>query len=142
MGLKVKVKVDVRKVESEEKVRKALSKLFPLMKFERKGDYLIGEGGRDDADFLREKVWQQKIIDTFRDELISRKFGKSTEVLLHKQAAYAGKLSLVEFESESPHGAIRVEFEFENEEEFERFLSWITPETKDGKIVWEKYKKF
>ncbi len=140
--MKIRVKVNVSKVESEERVRKALQKLFPLMKFEKVENYLVGEGSRNDADLLREKIWQAKIIDTFRDELLARRFENRTEVLLHKQAAYAGKLSLVEFSDESPHGAIKVEFEFENEDEFERFLAWITPETKDGKIVWEKYKKF
>jgi len=80
---------------------------------------------------LKEKIWGKKILDTVRAVLLRNLREKRTELLLHKQAAYAGKVGLVEFDDESPFGAIHVEICGNLEE----FIDWFSPKTKEGKPI-------
>ena len=128
----VKVWCRVDELEKEEKVRKALENMFPTLVFKREGDLLEGRGKRKDLEFIRDLIWSKRILDTVRNELMKRFNGVVSEFLLHKQAAYVGKLGLVESDSESPFGAIHVEIESKN---FEEFLDWFSPRTKDGKPI-------
>ena len=127
----VRIWCRVDELEDEEKVRRALENLFPTVSFKKEKDVLVGAGKRKDLVFLKEKIWGKKILDTVRAVLLRNLREKRTELLLHKQAAYAGKVGLVEFDDESPFGAIHVEICGNLEE----FIDWFSPKTKEGKPI-------
>ena len=130
--VKLKVWCAIDEVENEKKVIKALKNLFPSIKFRKEEEKVVGIGKKSDIEFLREKIWWKKILDTVRETLIQNLTNEKTELLLHKQAAFSGKVALVETDEESPFGAIHVEIMGKNLEEF---IDWFSPKTKKGKPI-------
>jgi predicted RNA binding protein with dsRBD fold (UPF0201 family) len=62
--------------------------------------------------------------------------GTKTSVFFDKQAAYHGKLRLIdETEEEPPLGCIELEIMLEDEADFNEFIAWFVPPTKDGRVV-------
>ncbi len=129
--VKVKVWCRVDELEDPDRVKKALTSIFPTIRFRRTEGGFEGEGKQKDLMFLKELVWSKRVLDTVRSSLIRNLKNNRTELMLHKQAAFAGKLGVVESDEESPFGAIHVLFEGNVEE----FIDWFSPKTKDGKPV-------
>ncbi len=121
----------VKKTEREDRVKKALNNLFPTVNFRREGEIIKGRGKRKDIEFLKSLIWAKRILDTCRNFLTSHQIGDKTEILFNKQAAFAGKVSLVDSDEESPMGAIHVE----TKGNLEEFIDWFSPPTKDGKPI-------
>ncbi|TXT56873.1 MAG: hypothetical protein BAJATHORv1_20470 [Candidatus Thorarchaeota archaeon] len=85
---------------------------------------------------IRNKVHDTRIIDTVRKRLVHNWNGSSTFLRIDKQAASVGRLRILDDAHENPPlGSILLELSFTNASEFEKFLHWFTPPTKDGKIV-------
>jgi predicted RNA binding protein with dsRBD fold (UPF0201 family) len=62
--------------------------------------------------------------------------GEKTRMCFDKQAAYHGKLRLVDDRQEEPPlGLVEIMIRFSSEEEFEAFLVWFAPPTKDGHVI-------
>jgi predicted RNA binding protein with dsRBD fold (UPF0201 family) len=84
---------------------------------------------------LRDSLRSNKILDTARMLLKSNVRGDETEILLHKQAAFNGRVHLCETEEESPLGAIKVSIRVPGA--INAFIDWLAPKTEKGRIVKE-----
>jgi len=155
----VGVSIPVFPTEDEEKILKGLHKVFPLLEFSRKSDendsmtgsMLHAEGSMSipiDSDgrgwtgcleTLREKVFSQRILDTFRYRLLhgNPALTEMLLVLLNKQAiASSGRINVVDLGDSIPLGTIRLEIRG-NGSDLETFLNWLAPRTDKGVPVTE-----
>ncbi|MGB0652842.1 MAG: RNA-binding domain-containing protein [Thermoplasmatota archaeon] len=131
------VRAVVRPTEDEEKVAEAARRFLGP---EASTQHLDGavEASTTELEPLRRRIWEQRIIDTFRGQLLHGMAdeGLATTFRLSKQAAYHGKLSF----PPSPHGlgdldvALRLE-DGDGWRDVEQLIWWLCPETRDGQIV-------
>lgn len=84
---------------------------------------------------LRDSLRSDRILDTARMLLKSNAYGDETRILLHKQAAFNGRVHLCETEEESPLGAISVSIRVPGA--INAFIDWLAPKTEKGRIVRE-----
>lgn len=139
--VRVTVATPIRPTEDAAKVEAALRRFFPDATVERAPDFLKGTTG--DLLPLRARVWELRIIDTVRGQLLHGMHGyggpeapTSLSVRLSKQAAAAGKVSF----PPTPHplGDLELRIEVEPGDPWpsiEPLVWWLCPETKDGEIV-------
>ncbi|MBR9681927.1 MAG: hypothetical protein GOV00_03980 [Candidatus Altiarchaeota archaeon] len=131
--VQLKVWARVGPTEKGDAVITALESFFPELDFKVEQDIAVGKGkGKDLLDALRQKIWAKQILDTAREMLLRRIDGDLTELLIHKQAAYAKKMVLVNGDSGSPLGAIHIEIQ---SKQLEAIIEWIAPETVKGEPV-------
>ncbi len=71
---------------------------------------------------IYEQVRSRRIIGVFRKALLNNMIAKSTWFYLNKQAAYVGRVSICEEESESPLGPIKVTL---TSNELESLIDWL-----------------
>lgn len=116
-------------------MRQAILALFPHAQLEEAGDRLSGPAG--DATALRSRIWELRIIDTARGQILHglAADGHSIRFRLSKQAALARQVAF----PPRPHilGDIEVHVESEDGDALtpEQWAWWLCPETKDGEIV-------
>lgn len=156
----VSVSVTVFPTESLERILSGLHKVFPLIEFKAVSGtdgggsriFVRGEGemrpGHDDngggwwtggcLDSLRSQVFSQRILDTFRRELLSnQKYGAGLLVLLNKQALTAsGRINVVDVGDFIPLGTVRLEITG-NPDVLPGFIDWLAPRTEKGVPVAE-----
>jgi len=85
---------------------------------------------------LRQSVYDKRIINAVRVRLLKNLDEFTTFAFFDKQAAYAGKLRLIDNNHEDPPlGSIEIRLDFKSESLFEEFLDWFSPRTKDGRII-------
>jgi len=129
--MKVIIEVEVRPTESEEKVKKAV---FSIIKPTNLSIKELYEGFKliraecssiECLEPLREIARRQQAEPALRSYLIKYKHGTKITLLLHKQAAYVEKLSLIDSERESPLGPIKLEIECSSEEELEELIDYL-----------------
>jgi predicted RNA binding protein with dsRBD fold (UPF0201 family) len=136
---RVTASAPLRPTEDPAKVEAALVRFFPGAAVSQAPNGLeataAGDGG---LDALRARVWELRIIDTVRGQLLRgvAADGRSLSFRLSKQAAAAGKVSF----PPTPHplGDIEVRVEVEPGDPWpdaEGLAWWLCPETKDGEIV-------
>ncbi|MCD6488703.1 MAG: hypothetical protein J7K21_05715 [Desulfurococcales archaeon] len=135
----VRVEAEVRPTEDPEKVKKAVLNVFKgvVNIVENQRGFLVISGESYTAESLR-KVYEliriQRIMDAARKSL-RKGLTKDTLVFkLHKQAAYAGKLSFIDSDNESPLGPIVFYVE---SADIMRVIDWLAPKTNMGKPLWE-----
>jgi predicted RNA binding protein with dsRBD fold (UPF0201 family) len=130
--VRVIVEVEVRPTESEEKVKRAV---FSIIKPTNIKVEELYEGFKliraecnsiECLEPLREMARRQQAEPALRSYLIKYKYGIRITLLLHKQAAYVEKLSLIDSEKESPLGPIKLEIECTSEEELEELIDYLT----------------
>lgn len=125
--------------EDAKRVEAALGNLFLLgsLPVETEDCQIrISSTKRSSLDYVRNKIHSLRIIDAIRSRLLSNWDGEKTIVCFDKQAAYHGKLRLVDDRQEEPPlGLVEITIRFESEEEFEAFLVWFAPPTKDGHVI-------
>ncbi|MHA1771144.1 MAG: RNA-binding domain-containing protein [Candidatus Thorarchaeota archaeon] len=137
--MQLEIKSVVFPTEDKSRVQAAMTKLFPTLSFDQ-GDSLITSFTDDlhDLDWLRFRIFEQRIIDAVKSHLIGNSVGYTTLMMLDKQAAFVGRVRLIDETDETPPlGLIELRFTFTNETDFQQFLSWFTPLTKDGHIVFQ-----
>jgi predicted RNA binding protein with dsRBD fold (UPF0201 family) len=139
--VRVTVSTPVRPTEDAAKVEAALLRFFPGAEVQRAADGL--KATTSDLLPFRSRVWELRIIDTVRGQLLHGMHGyggaeapTSLTVRLSKQAAAAGKVSF----PPTPHplGDLEVRVEVEPGDPWpavEPLVWWLCPETKDGEIV-------
>ena len=121
--------------ENSSYVLEALEKFFPDIEFKADASKKRVEGkGRKRRllDDLRHKIWNKQVLDTSREMMLGRMDGDLTNLMIHKQAAYVGKLVLVNRDEESPLGAIHIEIQ---SNKLEELIDWLSPETIKGKPI-------
>ena len=124
----ISIEADVYPTEDVEKVSQAIKNIFPriVLSYEERGYYgrITGSGmGRELLETMRMLIRARRIRTSARAFLKKHKTDNRLEFLLNKHAAYAGKVSFCESESETPLGAIRVLIE---DAEVDRLIEWLT----------------
>jgi predicted RNA binding protein with dsRBD fold (UPF0201 family) len=133
--VQVRVVAPVRFTEDPERVRQAVRNLFPDAAFEETPQGLAATTA--DLLPLRQRVWQLRIIDTFRGQFLHGMDAAKTHTTfrMSKQAALANHVSF----PATPHvlGDLTVTVTPEPGDplDVERLAWWMAPETRDGEIV-------
>ena len=139
--VRVTVSTPIRPTEDPAKVEAAVLRFFPGAEVQRAPDGL--KATAPDLQPLRSRVWELRIIDTVRGQLLHGLHGyggptppMSLSFRLSKLAAAAGKVSF----PPTPHplGDLEVRVELEPGDPWataEEWAFWLCPETKDGEIV-------
>jgi predicted RNA binding protein with dsRBD fold (UPF0201 family) len=131
----------VNPTEDIAKVKKALENLlgksdFTTIDNDDTVEISTSYTNRDTINLVRQIIHETKIIDAARKRLQSNWNGTSTKIHFDKQAAFVKKLRIIDDGLELPPlGTIEIVLSFESELEFEMFVNWFTPPTKDGKII-------
>jgi predicted RNA binding protein with dsRBD fold (UPF0201 family) len=135
VAVQVRVVAPVRFTEDPERVRQAVRNLFPDAAFRATPAGLEAETA--DLLPLRARVWQLRIIDTFRGQFLHGMDAARTHTTFRvsKQAALAGHVSF----PATPHvlGDLTVTVTPGPGDPLgiEELAWWMAPETRDGEIV-------
>jgi predicted RNA binding protein with dsRBD fold (UPF0201 family) len=134
------VSVLVHPTEDKQSVLQGLSNLFgitiPNESQVADNLELVHNINHDSLDILRKRVFELRIIDVVRSELRDRWDGFRSSLILSKQTALRGIVSVLDNSmGPIPLGGIEVRIDFDDENEFEEFLSWFAPRTQDGRVV-------
>ncbi len=124
----------MQSTEDPAKVAEAAARYLPEPRIEHREGAVVAHG--HDLLLLRKRVWELRIIDTFRSALLRGAQDNVLRFRTSKQAAFAGRVSLpptrhalgdlqwtVEVEDGDPWG------------DAEALAWWLCPETKDGEVV-------
>ena len=131
----------VNPTEDIKKVREALENLlgssdFTTINNDDVLDLSATYANRDAVNLVRLTIHEARIIDAARKRLRLNWNGTSTKIYFDKQAAFVRKLRIIDDNLELPPlGSIEMVLTFDSEQEFDEFVNWFTPPTKDGKII-------
>ena len=131
----------VNPTEDVKKVGKALENLLGRSDFTTidNDDVLelsVSYTNREAINLVRQTIHETRIIDAARKRLHLNWNGTSTKIYFDKQAAFVRKLRIIDDNLELPPlGSIEMLLTFDSEQEFDEFVNWFTPPTKDGKII-------
>jgi predicted RNA binding protein with dsRBD fold (UPF0201 family) len=137
MNIIVRVSAPVYPTEIEEKVRIAITNLFPVeLSIRNFGiPQLYGEGGLESLRKLHMLLRELRIIDTARRIFMNGIEGSTIQFRLNKQVAFVGKVNFPV--GEESLGSIHVEISSYNGENLMKIIDWIAPETAGGEPVME-----
>ena len=121
MKCKIEAETRVNPTEDLDKVIKALSNVFDYEELEIGKDCVIISGGSSTLAHLKEFLEKKKIRDTARKIFLKGATYNKIRFKLSKQAAYAGRINLVE-ENLSPLGEIEVQIKTEDPE---KTIEWL-----------------
>jgi predicted RNA binding protein with dsRBD fold (UPF0201 family) len=141
--MEITVRCSVHPTEDVEKVRKAIETHFgavPLNTVEH-GQFIeltFSNTDRSILSVVRQSIHDKRILAVVRTKLLKNysDLEFTTSIYLDKQAAFVGKLRLIDNAVENPPlGSIEIHFAFETAPMFKEFLDWFSPKTKDGKVI-------
>lgn len=137
MKVTVKVSALVYPTEIEDKVKTAITGLFPVELAIREFGLpqIYGEGDLESLRLLHQRLREERILDTARNILLAGISGSTTQFRLNKQVAFMGKVNFPA--GEESLGSIYVEITAENREDLLKLIDWLSPRTIDGKPVGE-----
>lgn len=137
MKVMVKISALVYPTELLEKVKTAITNLFPIeLRTEEYGILrLCGEGDIESLRLLRRRLREERILDTARHILLTGVEGNTTQFRLNKQVAFAGKVNFPA--GEESLGSIYVEISAGDKEDLLKTIDWLAPQTIEGKPVEE-----
>jgi predicted RNA binding protein with dsRBD fold (UPF0201 family) len=131
--VEVIVEAEVKPTEDIEKVKRAVLNVVKLSELEVE-EVAVGFRvirvkcvGVECLEPFRAMIKAQQIEPAVRSHLEKCLRGGRIEILLHKQACYVGKVSLIDSERESPLGPVKVTV-VGNEEELKRVVDYLTSE--------------
>lgn len=139
--MKATIRCIVHPTEDIQKIEKAIENILgPIAisstKFEEFTEIYSPDVNRASFTMLRQLVHDKRIIDAVRVRLLKNLDEFTTFMFFDKQAAYKGKVRLLDNINEDPPlGSIELKFEFISESQFEEFLDWFSPRTKDGRVI-------
>lgn len=132
--VEIVVEAEVRPTEDVEKVKKAVFAVITPDEVEvlDVGGFLKvirAKSSRvESLEPLKKMARVQEAEPALRSYLIKYKFGNNITILLHKQAAFAGKMSLVDSDKESPLGPLRLSITG-SEDELNRVVEFLVGES-------------
>lgn len=137
MKVTVKVSALLNHTEIEEKVKTAITNLFPVELAIRESGIpqIYGEGKLESLRLLHQRLREERILDTARNILLAGISGNTTQLRLNKQVAFMGKVNFPA--GEESLGSICVELSTGNSEDLLKLIDWLAPRTIDGKPVEE-----
>jgi predicted RNA binding protein with dsRBD fold (UPF0201 family) len=139
--MEVFITCPVNPTEDIGKVEKALENLLGMSTFAVADNDDVLEiskssTNRDTMNLIRQTIHETRVIDAARKRLKSNWNGTTTKIYFDKQAAFTRKMRIIDDNQELPPlGAIEIVLAFDSDSEFEEFVYWFTPPTKDGRIV-------
>ncbi|MFW9832507.1 MAG: RNA-binding domain-containing protein [Candidatus Thorarchaeota archaeon] len=137
--MEVLITCPVNPTEDAKKVGNAIENLLGRTDFstdDNKSEIVVTYTNRDSISLVRQTIHETRIIDAARRRLEANWNGTSTSLHFDKQAAFAKKLRIIDDNQELPPlGSIEMVAVFDSEQEYEEFVNWFTPPTKDGKII-------
>lgn len=123
MDADLEVRAPLNPTEDEEKVVKSILSIFKV-KVNVTQDEVIGcSKNINSLENLKRMIRQRRIRSAARAVMRSGIRGNIVEFYLHKQAAYAGKVSFSNAEGESPLGPIRVTIKTDDPN---KLVNWLT----------------
>ncbi len=131
----------VYSTESKERVLEAILNLFPNVvlteETRRTPNEMIGiVESREGFVWMRKMIHEERVIDAVRSMILAGWDGNTAHISMDKQAAYVGRIRLVSADEMTPPlGSISVNLQFQEERDFESFLAWLCPPTKDGHVI-------
>ena len=140
--LVVRAEAEIRPTEEVEKVMRAVSNLLDFRRDEVKLEdlgsgfmMLIGESRRISVLLpLHSLARRDRVLDTLRKYMLSNMSGNTMTLKFHKQTAYAGHISLLTYDDESPLGPIVVTI---SSDKLREIVDWLAPRTRKGVPLWE-----
>ena len=142
MGLqwRVRVEIPLKPTEDEDRVLGLVDKIIAADRVyvEETGEFktIVAEARCvSSLRKLHSLLRRERILDSARRRMLRSIAGETLVILLHKQALAVGRASLVDEESESPLGPVRVEIRHPNPREV---VDWLAPATRRGRPLWEK----
>jgi len=140
--LRIRVRAPVKPTEDVDKVKRAVLNVFAgeIVVLDEGGGYYTVEGystSREALAKLYNLIRAEQIEPAFRSYLLRNRKGNTITILLHKQAAFMNRISLIDSDRESPLGAIHVEIETDNPDEL---IDWLTPPLEQSLIKRSKRK--
>jgi len=137
MNITVRVSAPVNPTEIEEKVRIAITNIFPLeLALKNFGiPQLYGEGDLESLRKLHMVLRDLRILDTARRIFINNKESNTIQFCLNKQVALMGKANFPV--GEESLGSIHVEISSDNDEDLMNIIDWLAPETEEGEPIME-----
>ncbi|MFC7044156.1 RNA-binding domain-containing protein [Halobacteriaceae archaeon GCM10025711] len=130
-SIDVAVTAPVADTEVEDRVADAITNVFPNAEVTY-GDRELAATTHS-VEAFRDRLFEQRILDTARGALLSNREGNTVAFDLKKQAAFKG---VVNFAVGKPDelGEIHVEITVEDPA-VEEFVDYLAPRTEDGKPV-------
>jgi predicted RNA binding protein with dsRBD fold (UPF0201 family) len=139
--MKSTIRCIVHPTEEIQRIEKAIENILGSItlstsKFDEFTEIYSSITSKDSFARLRQLVHDKRILSAVRVRLLKNLDEFSTFMHFDKQAAYTGKLRLIDNIHENPPlGSIEIRIEFESESQFEEFLDWFSPRTKDGRVI-------
>jgi len=136
----MEIRAELRPTEDLERILKAIRNVFGVEEYrvvdEEPYKIVVAES-RDIKSLLKlhELLRQSRILDTARKVMTSGRREGAIVFKIHKQGAYAGKVSFVTFDTESPLGPIEVRIYTDKPDEV---IDWLAPKTSKGKPLWNR----
>ncbi len=134
--IKVEVSAIVNPTEDTERVSLAISNMFKeletaLDEFMPK-PRVVGHGDIESLFTMHNLLRQERQLDTARTQLNKGHSidGLSTDFMLNKQVATVNRLNFPA--TEEPLGSIHITISASSDEELDRLIDWLAPQTEDG----------
>ena len=124
-SFRLTVQTHIHLTESADKLEAALKKVIPVSttNVERK-IILVGTSNQvESLSIVYEQVKSRRSFSVLRRMLINNLDGNTTSFLLNKQAAAAGVVALIDRESESPLGGLRIQIQCQP---IQQVIDWLT----------------
>jgi len=124
----VRIRAEVKPTEDEEKLLRAIKKIFPEVEFrlvqQQDRRFFIGESSEiSSLKYVKENWRRRKVRSTAARLLREAARPGVVYMRLSKQAAYVGVASILDFDEEPAIGSIEVEVETSDPEEL---IKWMT----------------
>ncbi len=139
--MKGTIRCPINPTEDYERLVIVLSNLFPDLQCEKKEigsreELVLHLDNRTSLEYLRQMIHEARILDAVRSRLVKNWNGMNTIIRLDKQVAYYGKVRLIDDSQENPPlGSVELQIDFDSENVFDEFVNWMTPPTKDGRVI-------
>lgn len=119
------VQTHIHRTESSDKLEAAIKTIFRLSTTTvEKQSIIVGTSNNlDSLSIIYEQVRSRGSVSVLRRMLINNLDGNTTYFLLNKQAAAAGAVALIDRESESPLGGLRVRVQCQP---IQQVIDWLT----------------
>jgi len=139
--MEILITCPINPTEDKKKVRMALANLlgksgFIALENGNVSEISVSLKDRDELSFVSQSIQETRIIDAARKRLKLNWNGTSTTIHFDKQAAFVKKTHILDDNQELPPlGSIEMVLIFDSDSEFEEFVKWFTPPTRDGKVI-------
>ena len=124
-SFRLTVQTHIHLTESADKLEAALKKVIPVSttNVERK-IILVGTSNQvESLSIIYEQVKSRRTVSVLRRMLINNLDGNTTSFILYKLAAAAGVVALIDRESESPLGGLRIQIQCQP---IQQVIDWLT----------------